>query len=689
MKKLFAKLSLLAILLSPFLSFANPVLATNTAKFYFTSTKTTYSVGEPIYIKLRVNPGVEQINVARAIFNWNNGVATYVDKTLDGAWPYPSPGSTVDTGAPSINQGGFLLASAVTTDSQFMTIQFVGAAPGTLTLNFDPASLLVDIDMNNQLNGSLLQSYSVQIGAVTPPPPPPPPVPVNHPPVINDIGEKIGNTGQNLNFTVTTSDPDGDLVTLTASGMPTGATLSGNVFNWTSNQQGISFVIFTATDNSPLGPLSTNQTTRITIFSSTPIAPSAPGGAVTSGPITLPAISEVAPIICPVASTGASDYKKISTVRSNPNIYSPSHPDQDKWYSISLVDLNWEKDPVSLGYAMVFDKLASSDPNASYYNLTDSQITYRDVPDGRWYFHLKVRYEDGWSQTYSFRVNVDTVAPSLIITSAEGPSKVSLNGEDKSQAGKNLFIASVGSGNNQAEVAYNISDKSQAARIFFVATDLESGIDRYEYRVDQGTWTTVINPLTLPEFNADQVVGIRAIDKASNVAESDVSLKTFKITGDTQDYVIFAPHPSLITPVISQLVTHEVSSNFLPSHVLIFTGTAEPLSQINLYIAGSDSIIGSGETNSSGVFKVTVDTYIPSGNYKFVARSIKSDLVSSPSNPVSIKLDTAVYAAPFPWTILALGGLIPIFGYLMYRAIRLYSKPEDYRHRDGEKHENI
>lgn len=646
MKKLFAKLSLLAILLSPILSFANSVQAANSAKLYFTSTKTLYSVGENIYIKLRVNPGVEQINVARAIFNWNTGVANYVDKTLDGAWPYPSPGSTVN--ANSINQGGFLLADSVIADSQFMTIQFVGVAVGTLTLNFDPASLLVDIDMNNQLNNSLLQSYSVQIGAVTPPPPPLPPTPINNPPVINNIGEKIGNTGQNMNFTVTTSDPDGDLVTLTASGMPTGATLNGNVFNWTPNQQGITFVTFIATDDSALGPLSTNQITRITIFSSTPSTP--------SGSITVPTASEVAPIICPVPSFESIDLKKISAIRVNPNIYSPSHPDQNKWYSSNLVNLRWEKDFAALGYAVAFDKGEQSVPSTSYYNLTDSQITYRDVPNGVWNFHLKVRYEDGWSKTYSYRVNIDTLAPSLLITNAEGPVK---------------------------------NSEAQDIKIYFSATDLGSGVERYEYRVNNGAWQPTVNPLVLSQYNEDDLIGIRAIDKAGNVSEKVISVKTLKITGDVKDYVLFAPTSNLPAPIFSQLVTHEVKNNFFPSHLLIFTGTAEPLSQINLFLHGENAIIGSGETNSSGFFKVTVDTYLPSGDYKFISRAIKGDLVSAPSNPVTVKLDNAVYASPFPWLILLLGAVIPVLGYLMYRAIRLYSRPEDYRHKDGEKHEDI
>lgn len=59
--------------------------------------------------------------------------------------------------------------------------------------------------------------------------------------------------GQSLNFTVTTSDPDGGAVTLTASGVPSGATFTPatGAFTWTPSgtQSGTYTVVFTANDN--------------------------------------------------------------------------------------------------------------------------------------------------------------------------------------------------------------------------------------------------------------------------------------------------------------------------------------------------------------------------------------------------------------------------------------------------------
>jgi len=56
---------------------------------------------------------------------------------------------------------------------------------------------------------------------------------VNRPPVLNPIGGKTVLEGQNLQFTLTGSDPDGDSLTFCAEGLPTGASFFGQTFSWT------------------------------------------------------------------------------------------------------------------------------------------------------------------------------------------------------------------------------------------------------------------------------------------------------------------------------------------------------------------------------------------------------------------------------------------------------------------------
>lgn len=71
-------------------------------------------------------------------------------------------------------------------------------------------------------------------------------------PVLSLIGDKQTTAGQTLTFTVTATDPNGDPLTFSAAGLPTGATFSNQTFTWTptSDQIGAHQVTFTVTDGS-------------------------------------------------------------------------------------------------------------------------------------------------------------------------------------------------------------------------------------------------------------------------------------------------------------------------------------------------------------------------------------------------------------------------------------------------------
>ncbi|MEM2124204.1 MAG: putative Ig domain-containing protein [Methanolinea sp.] len=92
--------------------------------------------------------------------------------------------------------------------------------------------------------------------------------PANRPPVLDPVGDKTVTEGATLTFSVTASDPDGDTVTVFASGLPYGATFSGNTFSWTPgyDQAGTYTVTFTATD----GTESASETVTITVTDASP-----------------------------------------------------------------------------------------------------------------------------------------------------------------------------------------------------------------------------------------------------------------------------------------------------------------------------------------------------------------------------------------------------------------------------------
>ncbi len=86
---------------------------------------------------------------------------------------------------------------------------------------------------------------------------------VNRAPTLNSVGSQSTQEETLLTFTLAGSDPDGDTVTYSASGLPSGATLSGNTFSWipSSSQVGSHSATFAVSD----GDLQDTETVTLTV----------------------------------------------------------------------------------------------------------------------------------------------------------------------------------------------------------------------------------------------------------------------------------------------------------------------------------------------------------------------------------------------------------------------------------------
>jgi hypothetical protein len=104
----------------------------------------------------------------------------------------------------------------------------------------------------------------------------------NNPPVCVSIGSQTVALGSSLTITFQASDPDGDALTLTASGTPLsngavfGQTVNGSnataVFSWTPpvTSSGNFTLVLTATDNNSGNPLSCSQSVSISVTGAPP-----------------------------------------------------------------------------------------------------------------------------------------------------------------------------------------------------------------------------------------------------------------------------------------------------------------------------------------------------------------------------------------------------------------------------------
>jgi hypothetical protein len=127
----------------------------------------------------------------------------------------------------------------------------------------------------------------------------------NNGPVFAPIGNRDATAGTRLTFQVTASDPNGDALTYSASGLPQGATFSGQTFDWTpaADQTGSRQITFTVSD----GQAQDSVTITITVVAA-PIPNSPP----VLGAIGGKSVNENELLTFPVSATDADAQDTLS-----------------------------------------------------------------------------------------------------------------------------------------------------------------------------------------------------------------------------------------------------------------------------------------------------------------------------------------------------------------------------------------
>lgn len=104
-------------------------------------------------------------------------------------------------------------------------------------------------------------------------------------------------------------------------------------------------------------------------------------------------------------------------------VSSPTHPEQDIWFSNDDPSFLWDPVPDADGYSYLLDQISSTTPDTTIDSTTTGQ-TYTDLADGIWHFHIRVKTPGGWGDATHYRVKVDCTAPSSpSITSSTHPDQ--------------------------------------------------------------------------------------------------------------------------------------------------------------------------------------------------------------------------------------------------------------------------
>jgi len=173
-----------------------------------------------------------------------------------------------------------------------------------------------------------------------------------------------------------------------------------------------------------------------------------------------------------------------------PTISSTTHPEQSVWYSNANPSFSWTSEDGVSNYSYALDDQSGTVPD-SQSDTADTQVSFSNISDGVWYFHLKMQNEDGWGPAAHYKIQIDTTPP----------NDFSINLLD----GRRTDV--------------------DTPRLSFEATDDTSGIHHYDLITDGGDAVGLdvgaTTPYTMPQLDLGRhdVTAI-AYDLASNEARA-------------------------------------------------------------------------------------------------------------------------------------------------------------------------
>ncbi len=154
----------------------------------------------------------------------------------------------------------------------------------------------------------------------------------------------------------------------------------------------------------------------------------------------------VAPATVPEATAPG----EIDTL-SAPTIFSPTHPDPDRWYADNNPKFMWALPRDATAVRLLVERTPAAVPTVTYIPAISSRELDK-LENGIWYFSVRLRNDAGWGAISRFRFQIDTEPPNVFnITQVQS---------------SNFFSA-------RASFLFNAEDKT-------------SGVEHYEIQIDDG-----------------------------------------------------------------------------------------------------------------------------------------------------------------------------------------------------------
>jgi len=204
-----------------------------------------------------------------------------------------------------------------------------------------------------------------------------------------------------------------------------------------------------------------------------------------------------------LTSKGRGIYTLLIPPPEGPKVFSPTHSDQNKWYENNNPTFSWEKEEGVTDFSYSFDQDPVGTPDSTSEGDYTS-VSFSEVKDGMWYFHIKAKKADVWGGVSHYLVRIDTTPPAIFVPTVEPSPKTT----------------------------------EKQPLVSFLTTDALSGISYYELKYidisperkeeEVGFFREVVSPYKLPVLEVGKyLIVVRAYDVAGNYREGTVKIQIF------------------------------------------------------------------------------------------------------------------------------------------------------------------
>lgn len=221
-------------------------------------------------------------------------------------------------------------------------------------------------------------------------------------------------------------------------------------------------------------------------------------------------------------------------------VTSVTDPFQNQWYNNNNVTLSWEKASDISDFSYTLDDKPFTVPSNDSQG-SSTTISYDNLKDGVYYFHIKARRLGVWGLTTHFAIHIDATPPATFTPTVD----------------------------------FTTNGSNPVAFVNFFSTDNLSGIDHYEVGVVDvsGSSSTVASPVFTQAdspYQFETATGkkfravVRAFDRAGNVQDGAIDITV------PFSFMIFAQnHLMLILESILLLALFMLILHYLVGHHIL------------------------------------------------------------------------------------------------------------------------